>query len=286
MKKEFNFKRGYTHAGGFHADDVFSTALIELICKVKGIDMIPIYRVFNVDKDLESDAIAYDIGGGRYDHHQEGAEVRENGNKYAAFGLLWRDFGYIVCSDSSARERIDEYFIQPLDLSDNFGNPNDLSEMISSFNPCWDETFSPDDSFWEAVSIAEKILKRKIIQQMGIAEAHKQVEEFLESSDGEIVVLDKFLPWRDVLIPSTAKFVVFPSKRGGYSAQVVPISKEVTTAKCDFPKEWGGLRNEELCEVAGMKGLVFCHSALFLLAAETKEAAIDGCKLALRLAKD
>ena len=75
-----------THAGRFHADDVFSAALLKIVkpeVKVK--------RVMHVPEDF--DGIAFNIGGGRYDHHQKGAEVRESGYAYAAFGLLWRDLG-------------------------------------------------------------------------------------------------------------------------------------------------------------------------------------------------
>lgn len=286
MKKNFNFKRCYTHAGSFHADDVFSTALVRLICRAMMIDNIPIYRVFNLDSTLEKDAIAYDIGGGMYDHHQDGAEVRENGVKYAAFGLMWRDFGWIVCPNDEAREVIDEYFIQPLDLSDNFGEENEVANIISSFNASWQETdYNVDYAFDEAVDIATKILERKIVQHTDIAVAHDYVEQAFQESDGEIVILDIFAPWKKVLVPSSAKFVVYPSNRGGYAAQVVPITLESNTAKCDFPKSWAGLRDKELSDVAGIDGLIFCHSALFYLAAETKEKAIEGCKKALKEAR-
>ena len=38
-----------------------------------------------------------------------------------------------------------------------------------------------------------------------------------------------------------------------------------------FPKEWGGLTNEELEEVSGIKGLRFCHSACFIVNCKTLE---------------
>lgn len=79
----------YTHAGMFHADDVFATALIKMINP-----SIKICRVFNVPDNAE---FAYDIGGGKYDHHQQDAEVRENGVPYASFGLLWRELGKEIC---------------------------------------------------------------------------------------------------------------------------------------------------------------------------------------------
>ena len=75
-----------THGGNFHADDVFSAALLKMVNPE-----IDIVRTFKIPDDFAG--IAFDIGYGEYDHHQEAAAVRENGIPYAAFGLLWREFG-------------------------------------------------------------------------------------------------------------------------------------------------------------------------------------------------
>ena len=77
---------GFTHAGKFHADDVFATALLQIIRPD-----IRITRGFVVPDDF--DGIVYDIGFGMFDHHQEPREYRANGIPYAAFGLLWRVLG-------------------------------------------------------------------------------------------------------------------------------------------------------------------------------------------------
>lgn len=58
--------RGLTHSGKFHADDVFSTALLELLNPEFQVE-----RVLEVPADF--DGIVYDIGGGAFDHHQTGA---------------------------------------------------------------------------------------------------------------------------------------------------------------------------------------------------------------------
>ena len=72
---------GFTHAGKFHADDVFATALLQILRPD-----IKITRGFTVPDDF--DGIVYDIGFGMFDHHQEPREYRANGVPYAAFGLL------------------------------------------------------------------------------------------------------------------------------------------------------------------------------------------------------
>ena len=59
---------GFTHAGKFHADDVFATALLQIIRPD-----IRITRGFVVPDDF--DGIVYDIGFGMFDHHQEAPRV-------------------------------------------------------------------------------------------------------------------------------------------------------------------------------------------------------------------
>ena len=50
-----------THSGKFHADDVFSSALLKIINP-----NIKIIRAFDVPKDF--DGIVFDIGCGKFDH--------------------------------------------------------------------------------------------------------------------------------------------------------------------------------------------------------------------------
>ena len=75
-----------THAGTFHADEVMSTVL--LLNKFGNIKLARVNEVKN------KDAFIFDIGYGKYDHHQlEFDKKRENGIKYASCGLLWDEFG-------------------------------------------------------------------------------------------------------------------------------------------------------------------------------------------------
>ena len=69
--------KGFTHGGKFHADDVFSTALLQIVRPD-----IQVTRGFVVPDDF--DGIVYDVGGGMFDHHQEPRETRPNGVPYAA----------------------------------------------------------------------------------------------------------------------------------------------------------------------------------------------------------
>ena len=132
---------GFTHAGKFHADDVFATALLQILRPD-----IKITRGFTVPDDF--DGIVYDIGFGMFDHHQEPREYRANGVPYAAFGLLWRVLGPGLVGERQAR-LIDENFIQPLDLNDNTGEQNSLCDAIGFFNPVWDS--KEDQDAWNRI---------------------------------------------------------------------------------------------------------------------------------------
>ena len=98
--------RAFTHAGKFHADDVFSAALLRTIRPD-----IQIQRGFAVPDDF--DGLVFDIGDGMFDHHAAGSPVRPNGHPYAAFGLLWQVLGPDLVGKSGA-DWLDERFVQNL----------------------------------------------------------------------------------------------------------------------------------------------------------------------------
>jgi uncharacterized UPF0160 family protein len=272
----------YTHNGKFHADDVFGAALLKMVKP----DIL-IKRVSAVPEGFAG--MAFDIGHGRFDHHQADAEIRENGVPYAAFGLLWREFGEELlrkgCNPEDAAKaaaHFDEKFVQPLDEDDNTGCGNQLAGAISSFNPVWDSDEDPDVCFAQAVEFASAILHRKLEGMFGEARAKAFVTEALEKSEDGIVVLPHFAPWKTVLVPSSAKFVVYPSQRGGYNAQAIPETLDGEGVKCPFPIEWAGKESEELQALSGLKTLRFCHRGRFLAAADTLEDAKEACRIAMR----
>ena len=165
---------GFTHAGKFHADDVFATALLQILRPD-----IKITRGFTVPDDF--DGIVYDIGFGMFDHHQEPREYRANGVPYAAFGLLWRVLGPGLVGERQAR-LIDENFIQPLDLNDNTGEQNSLCDAIGFFNPVWDSKEDQDSCFFKAVAVAKQILENQIDSANAVNRADEKVQQAYRNS--------------------------------------------------------------------------------------------------------
>ena len=279
-----NNASAFTHSGKFHADDVFSAALLLYLNPE-----INISRGNKVPEDF--DGIVFDIGRGQYDHHQKDSRVRENGVPYAAFGLLWEALGGEILGQELA-EKFDQTFVQPLDNNDNTGEKNELATLIGNFNPAWDAQGGNDEAFFQAVSVAGMILENKFERYRGNERADKRVEELLEAhekailsgkkgkEESKILVLPEFVPCQKRLSETEIAFVIFPSNRGGYCIQ--PQKKEYSlNYKCSFPVEWLGLENEELIEKTGLESAGFCHKGGFLMTAGTLEDAIKACEISL-----
>ena len=268
--------KAFTHGGKFHADDVFSSALLLYINPE-----IVISRGNKVPEDF--DGIVFDIGRGRYDHHQKDSRVRENGVPYAAFGLLWEVLGKEILGEELA-EKMDESFIQPLDINDNTGEKNELATLIGNFNPPWDAKGGSDEAFFQAVSVAGMILENKFERYRGNARADQRVEQVLEEHNPKdrILVLPEFIPCQKALAETEIAFVIFPSNRGGYCIQ--PQKREYSmNYKCSFPPQWLGLEGEELVKETGLSSAVFCHKGGFLMTVGELEDAKAACKKALEV---
>lgn len=281
--------KAFTHSGKFHADDVFSSALLLYLNP-----QITITRGNRVPE--EYDGIVFDIGRGRYDHHQRDSRVRENGVPYAAFGLLWEELGSGILGETLA-QRFDEEFVQPLDNNDNTGEKNELASLIGNFNPVWDETEAADGvteeerdrglsvGFLRAVQVAGMVLENKFARYRADARADEKINQVLamqetQGGDARILVLPEFVPCQKQLKETDIAFVIFPSNRGGYCIQ--PQKKpDSMNYKCSFPKQWLGLENEELQEATGLASAGFCHKGGFLMTVGDEADAIRACEISL-----
>lgn len=269
---------GITHGGIFHADEVFSTALLKMINPE-----FKVHRMFNVPEN--SNALVYDIGRGKYDHHEkdENKERRENGVPYASFGKLWRDIAPEIFGEDVYR-MVDASLVQGIDAVDNGVKDahNEISTLIHDLNPMWNETTTPEEQFQKSVEFAYQILWRKIQSAMSVLEAKCKVQKALDSriGDKKIMVLDEYVPYCDYI--SNEKellYVIYPSIRGGWNVQTVPTVPGGRTAKLDVPEIWKGYdmkaqMKEYYHYNAPLDGMTFCHSSGFVTAFETKDQAI------------
>lgn len=284
-----------THGGVFHADEVLATVILS-----KVLEDITVLRTFKVPEGLSDDVIVYDIGFGRFDHHQKGGNgARENGVPYASVGLIWKEYGHQIVENTAnpelVWELIDRDLIQGVDATDNGAMPKPESELsnmsfsniISGFNPTWDSNEDSDEAFIKAVEFAETVFENTLKNATAKAKAQKIVEEAIEKSQEHIMVLEQFVPWQEFVFSSEnakaseVQFVVFPSNRGGYNWQCVPDMLGGFGQRKTVPSEWRGLSGENLQKVTGVPTANFCHAAGFLGSAETFEDAYALAKLAV-----
>ncbi|MCM1082939.1 MAG: MYG1 family protein [Clostridium sp.] len=269
LKEILNIKddtKAMTHAGIFHADDVFSTALLFMINP--GIEVSRVNEVPD-----EFDGIIYDIGMGAYDHHQMNKRERNNGVPFAAFGLLWEKIGPAVYGQE-IYELLDKELVEKMDYTDNTGCKNMISETITEFNVAWNGGTEIDERFFAAVDFAKGILERKINKyQSNMAAAEYIQSQMCKAKDG-ILVLEYGMPWQEVVVGSGIEFVVFPSSREGYVVQTVLRSDDSGEPIVAFPREWYGKSKEELRKISGIDGFIFCHNAGFLACVESMDDAV------------
>ena len=268
-----NVKKGITHGSIFHADDVFSAALLR-----KLFPEITFERVIKVPEEIDDETIVFDIGMGEFDHHQKDNEVRPDGTPYAAFGKLWREFGRRICKSDIAWEEIEKNLVEPLDHTDNTGDQNPLSLAIKNMIPAWDsENQSMDTAFYQALdTIAVPVLDAAISNALAIERAQEAVrEEGTLHYNGRVLELPRYIPWEKEVITNMkdVNFVVFPSLRGGYTVMTVPVEEGSTEKRCLFPERWLGNPDKSL-------GMTFCHPGNFIAATDTLENALNVAEIA------
>lgn len=268
------YAEGLTHPGTFHADDVFATALLRIVAP-----NLPIRR--DTPDTAARDTLVYDQGGGEFDHHGMDAKARPDGTAYSSFGLLWERLGKTLCHPDDAR-MLDDTFVRPIDDADNHGTPYVVAIMV---NDILGEHDDLDEGFWCAVDFAHGILSRRIASVNEAREGAEEVEaEVTRQGDPEVLVLDEWRAgWQRVARSHSTLFCVFPSSRGGWSAQGVPADPTSGRTLVPYPKPWLAKRDAELAEASGVADATFCHRDAFLACAGSKEGAIELARRAIVL---
>lgn len=284
------------HDGKFHADDIFACATLSIVLKNK----CKIVRTRNQEILDSADYVVdvgciYDPKSRRFDHHMpNGAGVRENGIPYAAFGLVWKEYGTEISGGPEISARVESRLVCPVDADDNGISladvrgeiaPYGLQSFLYTYRPTWKEDPKMhDESFLELVKIAQRIIEREVKISADIISAKQIVEKaYTDAVDKRIVVLDTPCPYNDALAEhKEVLFVVHP--RFGdtkWNISTMRINPSGFENRKSFPKEWAGLRDDELVRVSNVEGAVFCHNACFLCVAKTKEDAVALAKLGL-----
>ena len=287
-----------THNNRFHPDDVFATATL-LIMLGKEIDEVEIIRTRD-KKIIDSGDYVYDVGGiydsenNRFDHHQkEFREERENGIPYSSFGLVWRKFGPIICGNEKNSKMIDKKMVQSIDAMDNGieiykpiykgVHPYLFSDIIFAFEPAWPGKSNFDELFLIAVKFSKRLLEREIQKTKNFEKVEKELVDIYEQTkDKRIIVLERDYPWENILNRFSEPLYVVKKRTNQWTVKAVRDDFFSFKNRKNFPKEWAGKNGKDLIDITGVKDAIFCHNALFICSAESKEGAIKLAELALK----
>lgn len=290
-EKDANF---ITHSGTFHADEVMATVFL--------LNKFGTLKVFRTTDPKNNDALIYDVGFGKYDHHQGNFDLkRDNGIKYASCGLIWREFGLSIINKLNISNKeefflsIDKNLVMDIDRDDNgqslihepITKMQNIPNLISYFNPAWNDSNNENKCFLEAVTFANTIFNNIVSKMLAKEEARSIVEQKIDESKNGILILDEYMPWKDIVLTSKKEkaksilYAVFPSKRGGYNVVATPISNGSFMQRKPFDEAWGGKTKEELFKLTGIKTFNFCHKGLFICACDTLEDALKIANLSV-----
>lgn len=308
-----------THNGEIHASEVFSTVILSkvfdnmILCRTHKVpeylpENVIVYNIgsgkfghYPLNNGFRKNGVPYATCGLIW---------REFGKKFLQ-NHTYSYFEYDETDEESQKQIdkiwsiIDHILIQGIDVTPVSGMPQadypaqlmNVSQLISAFNSNWDDSYSlpnsyltPEDrQFLDALDLAESIFEHIVKNVFSKVCAQAAVEKAIENSEGNIMILDRYVHfWQDYFFTSSnpktddIKFVVFPSKRSGYSCQCVPIVPYHFRGIKDLPTAWVGLSGTALQNVSGIKTAISCSLLNgYLFTAETREDAIAAAKLAL-----
>jgi len=291
-----------THNGTFHADDVFAFAIL----RAASDGQIELAR--SRDRQAwDTAAVVFDVGGvydrdaRRYDHHMRDKPLRPGGEPYSSAGLVWRDFGEAAVGhmlpEASAEaivrvvEMVDAGLVRDVDLMDNGAmtpTPGHFSTVIEAFNATFVEDGRDENAaFLQAADIAAMVLERACARAYASVQAQATVAAAAGiAEDSRIIVLDSRVPWEDAVYDlglDKALYVIRPAG-AAWTCSAVPPERGSFAQRHPLPQAWGGLRDEAFAGLTGIADATFCHPALFVCGARTREGAVALARIAVSAA--
>jgi uncharacterized UPF0160 family protein len=298
-----------THSGGFHADELLSSVVLT--------QLFPEADVLRT-RDRQwitpaADKVIYDVGGvfdadaQIFDHHQRPGPLREDGQPFSSFGLIWAQYGraYLAAMEVPAEDieaihgKFDGRFVLPIDLLDNGAmEPSvagplsnlTLPALLGSLKPVFDDP-SPtadDDAFFAALPIARSFVEAQIHTLAAKARAHSIVlAAIADAGTSPILELPMGMPYGAALDQAGADHILFVvTPRGGdWTIGGIKLSNDTFEQRADLPAAWAGLTDAALEAASGVTGAKFCHNARFIAVANSREAILAMAEIAVKEAQ-
>lgn len=294
-----------THSGGFHADELLSSVILTKLYPEAEIvrSRAPEWITPASDRIIYDVGGAYDAAAQIFDHHQRGAPLRDDGQPYSSFGLVWKHYGraYLAAMGVPAghveavHQAFDTKFVLPVDLLDNgalspstAGPLADLTlpSLLETLKPVFDDKEPGADNrgFQAALLIARAIVEAAIAQRAAKLRAESMVLEAIAATgDRRVLELAMGMPFRPAIVKAGADhllFVVHPRDKD-WCITGIRKAEDSFEQRADLPAAWAGLSNSDLEAVCGVKGASFCHNGRFIAAANSREAILAMAEIAV-----
>lgn len=270
-------EKAITHAGVFHADDVFAFAFLRIINP-----FIRLERVNKVTPDMyKPNTVVFDIGGGPFDHHTKSTmEWRDPDYKkhpYASFGKVVRGYGDWLFDVPLLQDIFDRSLAVGIDKHDcGFpGYTNEISLVINAYNPTWLEQASSKkdprtlfyERFMDAANLASQVIKRYIAKAKAMFASEMECDEAVaarENEDDLFVVLKRYVNYGNYLGRTPICWVIYPSMRGGW--QLYSVS--------DHGYNRDIIPSDQVESIQEREGTIFVHPAGFTATFDTVDQAV------------
>lgn len=294
-----------THSGGFHADELLSTVILQRLFPnaelvrsrdESWITPSPEKIIYDVGRDFDASAQIFD-------HHQRDNPLRADGQPYSSFGLIWAHYGaaYLRALDvpeadiEHIQTSFDTSFALPVDLLDNGAIEPATAGILAGLTlPALLETLKPpfdarqpgseDRAFVAALPVARAFVEAAIAGKAAKRRAHAMVTKaIVDAGESRVLELPMGMPFRGAVEDAGADhllFVVHP-RDSDWAITGIRISGDSFEQRADLPVAWAGLTDAALEQASGVSGAKFCHNGRFIAVAATREGALEMANLAV-----
>ncbi|UJR31710.1 hypothetical protein I4U23_019190 [Adineta vaga] len=206
-------------------------------------------------------------------------------------------------------DKMYETFVQEIDaidngvdIGENMKIHTNLSSRVGYFNPAWNDpnpTEREEAGFKQAMElIGKEFLDRfyYYIHEWWPARALLEqaiAQRFDIDPSGSILRLDRSFPWRDHLydieqeqkdtLGETIKYVLYPDSNKSWRIQAVPLNNKSFENRLSLPKQWQGLRDDELSTKSDIPGCIFIHASGFIGGNLTYDGALAMARRSLEI---
>ena len=221
----------------------------------------------------------YDSAQGRFDHHQH---TYDGPLSSAGMVLTWlEETGRISV------ELYDELRQQLVDYVDDVDNGRIapvagvpcFPMLIGSFNLSCESLEDFDRAFVRAGEAAQGVVQGIADGVARAALSREIVQAAMKVADlggHNYMVLENYVKWKKAYFAMggethPTEFVLHPGLDGRWRVVAIPPEAGSFGKKCPLPEAWAGLRDDELADISGVEGAVFCHKNRFIAVWRTRE---------------